>query len=197
MPFYSIYTGHIKNEIFTSWDECKKEIHKKPKYKKFATFQEAEQFHKHGPFTTEGDFDLCVYTDGSCQNNGKNNSTGGYGIYFGENDPSNVSCRIQGATNNIAELMAIIEAIKILKGDDRTIGIYTDSQYSILCCTTYGEKCKKKNWKDVPNAELVQEGYTLMQAHPNIKLIHVTAHTLKQDIHSIGNREADKLARGI
>ena len=49
MPYYATYTGHIQNGIFTTWDDCKKEIHKKPKYKKFKTYAEAEEFHKNGP----------------------------------------------------------------------------------------------------------------------------------------------------
>ena len=194
MPYYATYIGHIQNGIFETWDECKKEINKKPKYKKFATLQEAEHFHKFGPFGTDEIFETCVYTDGSCRNNGSANATGGYGIYFGKDDPRNVSERLTGnVTNNIAELTAIIECLKRL-GDER-VGLYTDSQYSILCCTTYGEKCKKKKWDSlIPNVSLVKEAYTLMQEKPNVKLVHINAQTLKCDEHSIGNREADRLA---
>jgi hypothetical protein len=36
MPYYATYTGHIQNGIFTTWDDCKKEIHidvrKKPQH---------------------------------------------------------------------------------------------------------------------------------------------------------------------
>jgi len=30
MPYYATYIGHIQNGIFESWEECKKEIYKKP-----------------------------------------------------------------------------------------------------------------------------------------------------------------------
>lgn len=194
MPFYATFTGHIHNGIFETWDECKKEIHKKPKYKKFATLEEAQHFHKFGPFGTDEIFDYCVYTDGSCKQNGKDSAIGGYGIYFGPGDERNVSRRLEGrVTNNIAELTALIECMKIVHG--QRVGIYTDSQYGILCCTTYGEKCKKKKWDEsIPNVALVREGYELLQTNPDIKLVHVTAHTLKCDEHSNGNREADLLA---
>ena len=189
MPFYAIYTGHIQNNIFESWEECKKEIYKKPKYKKFDTLEEAKHFQMYGPFGTDKIFDYCVYTDGSCKD-----YIGGYGIYFGKDDPRNVSKKITGkATNNIAELVAVIECMKLI--GDETVGIYTDSQYAILCCTTYGEKCKHKKWEDIPNADLVREGYTLHQSKPNITFVHVNAHTLKCDQHSIGNREADLLSK--
>jgi ribonuclease HI len=194
MPFYATYTGHIRNEIFESWEECKKEIHKTPKYKKFATLKEAQHFHTYGPFGTDEIFDTCVYTDGACKKNGAKDAVGGYGIFFGKEDPRNVSQRLEGkVTNNLAELTAIIECLKRVQG--QRVGIYTDSQYAILCCTTYGEKCKKKKWDStIPNVELVREGYTLLSANPSIKLIHVTAHTLQCDAHSVGNREADLLA---
>jgi ribonuclease HI len=194
MPFYATYIGHIENGVFETWDACKKEIHKTPKYKKFATLEEAQHFNKFGPFGTDEIFDYCVYTDGSCKHNGADHASGGYGIYFGKNDPRNVSKKLTGhVTNNIAELTAIIECIKLL--DDKKIAIYTDSQYSILCCTTYGEKCKKKKWDpSIPNVDLVKEAYTLLSSRPNIKLVHINAHTLKCDEHSNGNREADLLA---
>ena len=47
MPYYATYTGHIQNGIFTTWEDCKKEIHKKPKYKKFKTYAEAEEYHEY------------------------------------------------------------------------------------------------------------------------------------------------------
>jgi ribonuclease HI len=32
-----------------------------------------------------------IFTDGSCINNGKKNSKGGIGVFFGDNDTKNVS----------------------------------------------------------------------------------------------------------
>ena len=120
-------------------------------------------------------------------------------IYFGENDDRNVSEKIIGkATNNIAELTAIIEAIKITKNIPNPVIIATDSKYAILCGTSYGKKLDKNNWisdKPIKNVELVKELYNLLSEHKNIQLQHIIAHTNNTDIHSIGNREADLLAR--
>jgi ribonuclease HI len=64
----------------------------------------------------------------------------------------------------------------------------------MLCASSFGEKCQKKKWAaDIPNVELIQELYTLVKKH-SITLLHVSAHTDNEDVHSIGNREADKLA---
>jgi len=192
MPFYALYTGHIRNEIFTSWEECKAEIHKKPKYKKFDTQEEAERFKKYGPFGTEEEFSTCIYTDGSAiQKHGV--FYGGYGIHYGTADPRNASVYLGKVTNNVAELTAIRDCVRTLT--EKT-AIYTDSTYALLCCTTYGEKCKKKGWpEDIPNLELVRETYDLCHSKPFVALVHVNAHTLKQDRHSVGNREADVLAK--
>lgn len=200
MPFYATYTGHINNAVFETWDECRAEINKKPKYKKFATREEAEHFHLHGPFGgLSAEVDLAVYTDGACRKNGKAGATGGYGIFFANNDPRNASVRLTGkVTNNIAELTAVIKAIELLArelAEQKRVAIYTDSTYAMCCCTSYGKKCAAKGWPlDIPNLDLVRAAYTLVQKHPTLSFVHVNAHTTKTDVHSVGNSQADQLA---
>jgi ribonuclease HI len=147
--------------------------------------------------------DIYVYTDGGCINNGKKNAKAGIGIYFGNDDPRNVSKRIEGKqTNNTAELKAILEALKILKKEIKekiNIYIITDSEYAIKCCTSYGSKLYKSNWKIkgdkiIPNLELIKELFDIISNNPNIHFQHIMAHTNKEDIHSIGNYNADLLA---
>ena len=149
---------------------------------------------------------MYIYTDGACSKNGSKQAKAGIGIYFAENDPRNVSKRIEGKqTNNTAELSAIIEAYNIiLKEKDETkeknikdIIIATDSEYAIKCATTYGLKCDKKNWSqdEIPNKELVKTLFHLHKENQmHIQLMHIRAHTNKTDIHSIGNANADRLA---
>ena len=143
-----------------------------------------------------------VFTDGGCSNNGKDNAKAGIGVYFGVNDPRNISRRIQGKqTNNTAELSAVIEVFSVLKkeilsGED--IIIYSDSEYTIRCCDDYGEKCKKKQWKNkkgyIPNYELVKQIYELFKFNPNVSIKHIKAHTGLSDELSLGNEGADRLA---
>jgi len=201
MPFYATYIGHIKNGVFETWDECRAEINKKPKYKKFTTRQEAEQFNREGPFASpQGEFDVVVYTDGACKKNGKNNAIAGYGIYFGATDPRNESVRLTGkVTNNIAELTAVSRTLELLQPDfaaGRRCAIYTDSTYSILCCGSYGERCAKKKWpEDIPNRELLMHTYSLAKQYSDrLVFVHIAAHTGKNDVHSLGNSNADRLA---
>lgn len=146
--------------------------------------------------------DMIVFTDGACSDNGSENAKAGIGVYFGEGDERNVSRRISGKqTNNTAELKAILEVFEICnneieKGDKITI--YSDSTVAIGWCTTTGEKYEKNNWTkkkgEIPNLELVKQGYELCKKYPNVSMKHVKAHTGKRDNISIGNEMADKLA---
>ena len=115
----------------------------------FQTKEDAEDYLK-GKKSNSKEI-IRVFTDGSCSNNGKPNAKAGIGIYFGKDNPKNVSKRIQGKqSNNTTELSAVIEVFTILKDEikqNQNIIIYTDSKYVIQCCTSYGEKCKIINWK--------------------------------------------------
>lgn len=149
--------------------------------------------------------DYFVYTDGSCINNGTDAAIAGIGVYFGENDPRNVSKRVVGRqTNNVAELQAIIEVYDIVMEDiypatrtatRKNICIVSDSYYAIHCITSYGDKQREEGWKkDIPNKELVKYAYELYLPLTNVYFMQVKGHTQSNDVHSIGNDGADRLA---
>jgi len=212
MPYYAVANGQTVG-IFTNWNECKASVigYKGAKYKKFETNEEAAQYiadyqaNRCSPTmntNTTSRFvpDYYVYTDGSCIHNGKPEAKAGIGIYFGAGDPRNVSRTVvaEKVTNNVAELTAIIEAGHIINADLRTnkrIEIVTDSEYAIKCATTYGDKCNTSNWEqDIPNKVLVKQVYEMYRNEQNVQFTHIRAHTENQDIHSIGNSHADRLA---
>lgn len=77
----------------------------------------------------------------------------------------------------------------------KKITIMTDSEYVMKCISSYGDKCHLKQWNvQIPNKELVQTAYNHFRHQPNIRVVHVKAHTKQTDIHSCGNAEADRLA---
>jgi len=150
-----------------------------------------------------------AYTDGSCYGNGKRDSIGGIGVYFGDDDPRNVSEPLhstpsQPVTNNRAELMAIVHAVAAAQAHLRAGGhvlVRTDSEYAIKCATTYGSRLAQRGWDavlasgDVPNAELVRSVFEMLRREPLVRLEYVRAHTGGTDLASIGNARADALAR--
>jgi len=155
------------------------------------------------PKVEEKPSEINVYTDGACSNNGKPDARAGFGVWFGKDDPRNNYESFTGPqTNNRAELLAIVSALSILRDDlddGKIVNIYSDSSYSIRCCTTYGKKCEKKDWKNnkggpIPNVEIVKSVYTFCKNYNNINFIHIKAHTGLTDKHSIGNENADRLA---
>ena len=215
MSFYAVANGRTIG-IFLNWNDCNNSVkgHKNAIYKKFDTREQAENFihtnnkntndinnQKQHNITSLDDFnpDYYVYTDGACSNNGKYNARSAIGIFFGIDDNRNISKKIEGKqTNNTAELIAIIETYYIIVNDalnGKKITIVTDSEYAIKCVSSYGLKCYNKGWHDdIPNKELVKTIYELYKDKPNIRFLHIKAHTNNTDIHSFGNDNADKLA---
>lgn len=190
--FYAVKHGRV-NGIYTTWELCKEQVHgfKDAQFKKFKTKQEANDYiGEMEPNETKPTETTFVYCDGSCIHNGLPNAKAGIGIYFGDNDPRNVSECISGNTNNIAELCAMIRVYDYVKGD---VTIVSDSKYALLCVGSYGKKCESSGWPNIPNKELVRKLYYTYK-DTSFKFIHVYAHTNKKDIHSIGNQRADKLA---
>ena len=140
-----------------------------------------------------------IYTDGSCTGNNIKDKTkrkAGYGIWYGKDDPRNVSKKLLGdPTNNRAELMAIIVALE--NNVTNKIEIKTDSKYCKNIINSWMYTWKKKGWKKSNgkqplNIDMVLKLYTLITKRMKYKPIFnwVKAHDT-----CIGNNAADKLAR--
>lgn len=200
MSYYAVKKGY-KPGIYNTWEECKKNVNgfKRAEFKKFKNIDNAKNFINITEENKIEDYDIIIYTDGGCINNGKKNAKASIGVYFGKNDNRNISSRINGKqTNNTAEIKAIIKAIKIVKLElkkNKKVLIYSDSRYAIRCCKDYGEKMNKIDWKkDIPNKNLVKKVYLLCKKFKNLNFKYIKAHTNNDDIHSKGNDMADKLA---
>lgn len=104
--------------------------------------------------------EIVIYTDGACIGNpGK----GGWAaILFYKDLQKEIYGHKPHTTNNQMELMAVIEALKIIKTDSNTVKIYCDSLYVQDGITKWIFNWKKNNWqtankKAVKNIELWQE----------------------------------------
>ena len=140
-----------------------------------------------------------VYTDGSCQHNGRPKALGGVGVYFGRDNRFNVSEPLEGSpqSNQRAELTAVLKAYRIIasEGKGRKYDICTDSNYAIDCLTSWASKWRKNGWTNssgnaVKNQDLLIDLMNLKDKHPEVVLKKVKAHS-----NSTGNEQADKLAR--
>lgn len=151
MNYYAIRKGRRTGVFFTesTLSKLTKDF-PNAEYKSFNTYTKAAEW-VWGPQDLEKPSDnlhnpkVRVYIDGSTIGNGKVGSKGGYGVFYANGDPRNVSKTLKGeATNNRAELSALINVLENNK--DSELLIITDSVYNINCYN--GVKNWKKNgWK--------------------------------------------------
>jgi ribonuclease HI len=130
------------------------------------------------PDAPEGD-ELLVFADGACSGNPGPAGVGVVALFADQR--RELSEYLGEATNNIAELTAILRATELASELQRPLRLYTDSQYSIGVLT--------QGWKVRANRELVRAVRKALDAHPDAKLFHVRGHrgvTL--------NEHADELA---
>lgn len=145
-----------------------------------------------------------VYTDGACSNNGYKNAKSAIGIYFPDKNIvkiNNIGCKLNLTehSNNVAELTAILEALKIIKQNkvDLPIHLYTDSSYCRSILIEWYEKWVRNNLlKNKKNLNLIEKTYSIYKTM-DVTIHHVKAHTQNDDEHSYGNRMADKLATSV
>jgi ribonuclease HI len=130
------------------------------------------------PETPEAD-EVLAYADGACSGNP---GPAGLGVVarFADQERE-LSEYIGEATNNIAELTAILRAVELASELQRPLRLYTDSQYSIGVLT--------KGWKAKANRELVASVREAIAGHPDTQLFHVRGH---QGV--MLNERADELA---
>ncbi|XP_047735673.1 ribonuclease H1 [Hyalella azteca] len=147
-------------------------------------------------FQLDEDGNVVVYTDGCCEMNGRHGARAGIGVYFGEENPMNVSEPVRGrATNNTAEIQAITYALELIKraGFDKAV-INTDSQFVINCMTSWLSGWKKRGWKKSDGSEVInkEDLIDLDRASDGlmVKYNHVKGHS---GLH--GNERADQLAK--
>ncbi len=146
-----------------------------------------------------------IYTDGSCFNNGKSNSTGSIGVFFNDKDNRNISESINDMkiTNQRMELLAVIKSLEKLNINEKAY-IYTDSKYVINSMTKWVRNWENNNWKK-SNNNTIENQDLIMDLREKLKskfviFKHVKAHQNEPDkndinyIHWYGNKMADSLA---
>ena len=134
---------------------------------------------------------VTIYTDGACSGNP---GPGGWGAILMYKDiKKEISGGDKNTTNNIMELTAVIEGLKMLKFPCE-VDLYSDSAYVVNAfLQNWVDNWIKNNWKtadkkEVKNKELWQELVDLTKVHD------VTFHKVKGHADNEFNR-CDELAR--
>lgn len=111
---------------------------------------------------------VTIYTDGACSGNP---GPGGWGavLIYGETKKE-ISGARKDTTNNIMEMTAVIEALKLLK-EECEVEVFSDSAYVVNSFNQgWIYNWQKNNWKTaskdpVKNRELWEELYSLTKKH--------------------------------
>lgn len=103
-------------------------------------------------------------------------------MFFGDNDNRNISKVIAGVNNNECEIIACIEALKIVKKTHKYVCIYTDSR---LVVDAMNHQCRKLKFIDLFKELEDLESLFVM----------VTWSFVKGHNNTYGNEMADKLSR--
>ncbi len=136
--------------------------------------------------------EVIIYTDGACSGNP---GPGGWGsILMYKESKKEISGGKEDTTNNVMELTAVIEGLKLLKFPCK-VKLYSDSAYVVNAFVQkwiYG--WLKNGWKTsgkepVKNKELWQELYNLTKIH-EVEFIKVKGHADNEY-----NNRCDELAR--
>ena len=136
--------------------------------------------------------EVTIYTDGACSGNPGPGGWGAMLMYKG--NKKEISGGKQNTTNNVMELTAVIEGLKLLKFPCK-VKVYSDSAYVVNAFIQkwiYG--WIKNGWKNsskepVKNKELWQELYELTKTH-EVEFIKVKGHADNEY-----NNRCDELAR--
>ena len=135
---------------------------------------------------------ITIYTDGACSGNP---GIGGWGaILLYQDHRKEIYGGDKYTTNNKMELMAVIEALSVLKKENCNIEVYTDSQYVKKGITEWLFGWKRNNWKNSKKQEVLNrdlwEKLDVLTSKHNIEWFWVKGHNNNEL-----NERADELAR--
>ncbi len=123
---------------------------------------------------------IIAYTDGACSGNP---GPAGLGVVLCMGPSRRELSEFLGAaTNNVAELTAILRALESVDASDEAFSVYTDSQYAIGVL--------QKGWKAKVNQALIERTRLRMRNFSKLRLVYVKGHAGIPM-----NERADELAR--
>lgn len=131
-----------------------------------------------------------IYTDGACSGNPGYGGWGALLIFKGKK--KEISGYSEATTNNQMELMAAIEALRILKKPCK-VNLYTDSTYVQKGITEWIYNWEKNNWRKSDNSP-VKNIELWQKLQQEIKKHDIIWNWVKGHSDNEGNNIADRLA---
>ncbi len=154
IKYYVVWDG-INPGIYTSWEECRKQVkgYEKAIYKSFATREEAEKAYRDSPYNYVGKNKIStidyrsipdiipqsIAVDAACS--GNPGPMEYRGVYLQTNEEIFHFGPVLG-TNNIGEFLAIVHGLALLKQRKLTLPLYTDSKIALSWIKA--KKCKTR-----------------------------------------------------
>ncbi|HLQ98634.1 MAG TPA: ribonuclease H family protein [Candidatus Dormibacteraeota bacterium] len=194
--YYVVWSGR-KTGIFTSWDECKQQVHgyQGASYKSYTSKEEAEEAFRGGIKSgvnqnenkkqTSTDYIAnSISVDAACSGNpgdmeyqGVYTENGKVIFHFGP---------VPNGTNNIGEFLAIVHALALLKQQNSSLPVYSDSQIAL------GWVRKKQANTSIPrNASTEQLWNLIERAEQWLKSNTYSNQLLKWETKQWGESKAD------
>lgn len=139
--YYVVWSGR-KTGIFTSWDECKQQVngYQGARYKSYTSRDEAERAfqkgkdlgtkdNKTGSKPTSDYIAKSISVDAACSGNPGDMEY--RGVYTENGEEIFHFGPVPNGTNNIGEFLAIVHALALLKKQNSSLPIYSDSQIAL------------------------------------------------------------------
>ena len=126
---------------------------------------------------------IYLYTDGACSGNQHETNVGGYGavLQYGQNFKE-IYGGDKNTTNNIMELLGVIESMKMITDKNVNIEVYSDSAYVVECFRkSWYVNWEKNGWKNskkqpVENKALWVELLDLVRSFNQVTFFKVKGH---------------------
>jgi ribonuclease HI len=134
--------------------------------------------------------EVTIYTDGACD---PNPGSGGWAaVLIFQKESKEIKGSESPTTNNRMELMAAIQALKVLKNGHR-VDLYTDSKYLQMGIEIWMSNWVKRGWRrkggKLANIELWQNLQELSKEHS------IKWHWLKGHAGNVYNERVNRLAQ--
>lgn len=101
-----------------------------------------------------------VYTDGGCRGNGQADAICAWGFIVYKENGERVGSKSQafrGGANNIAEMTAVLEAVKWANRHSHEIEIYIDSNFVKQSCESWLWNWARKGWQKADGTEVLNK----------------------------------------